>query len=1039
MFELTCYLKYSVGFFLCILFGLNSNSQNEAKQWCFGNTGGLSFMTNPPTSFTSSINTFEGSASIADGAGNLLFYTDGITVWNRLHAVMANGTGLLGHPSSTQSGIIVKRPGSTNLYFIFTLGAFIGPLNYTIVDMNLAAGNGSVTIKNVLMATNMTEQITAIPHCNGSDIWILTHKNSTADFQSYLLTSAGLNSVPVISSVTFPTGNGYGGYLKASPNGKKIGLANAISGSFHLYDFDSNNGTVSNLIVLGTIFSTAYGCEFSTDGTKLYGTKELNDPAIYQWDICQSSSLAIIASQNTVGLVTGVVRIGALQLATNGKIYISRYGTNTLGVINNPNTYGASCNYVNLGQSAGTATCNMGLPNFIPKYFRTSPASFSYTIGSLPTCHNTTFTAPPVAQTATVIGCAASGYSFTNLSWDFGDPSSGVANSSTLSNPVHVYNTVGTYSAQLILHYSCGGGTDTLYQIININQLCIYVISSSISCSSLGSATAIASGGNGPYTYTWMPGNLNGLLVSGLSPGVYSITAADAGSSVVTTATVLLSSGIPFSGSLNVTNSLVCGNAQNGSATISNINGGSGTQSYIWLSNTGTLSGATVFSLGAGSWTVKVTDHLTGCSFQYSFQVQSLPVPSLSLSPANPKFCIGTGINLKASGTGNTYQWIPSTGLNTNTGANVIASSSSSQTYTVITSLGTCTNAAQITVTVLPLPVVSISVSQKNYCVRDTIVLNGFGGKNYSWLGPGNQNFSTRTVSFSISSTSLTGIYTLTATDENGCSNTATSQVSIGELPEGVFSGSGTKDCVPFNLVLTGSSGSSLVTLSWVMDKQIYNTQKFFYYFTSPGDYTISGTFLDTVSKCKNSEAFVVNALPKPQADFNFIPSRPIENSETVIFMNNSSGVKQVKWNWHINNNEGYTSNLQNTSFYFKEAGAYPVALVVTNAYGCVDTVVKSVLVEEDFLIYVPDAFSPNGDELNDIFLPIMRGVKSYQLTIFDRWGEILFNTKDPIVAWDGNYKGKLCAFDVYNWLIEVNGSQGQIKKLKGHVTLLNR
>ena len=105
-----------------------SFSQGEANWWHFGYNAGLHFNFGPPVAFgTSLVNTSEGSASISDALGNVLFYTDGITVWNKVNAVMSNGTGLMGNPSSTQSGVIVKKPGSATLYYIFTTDAQLGP------------------------------------------------------------------------------------------------------------------------------------------------------------------------------------------------------------------------------------------------------------------------------------------------------------------------------------------------------------------------------------------------------------------------------------------------------------------------------------------------------------------------------------------------------------------------------------------------------------------------------------------------------------------------------------------------------------------------------------------------------------------------------------------------------------------------------------------------------------------------------------------------------------------------------------------------
>ena len=205
------YSKYFL--FFLILIGSTTYSQNENTKWYFGNQAGLDFMTNPPTALNNgSLNTNEGCASIADANGNLLFYTDGVTIWNKNHAVMANGTGLAGNPSSTQSGIIVKQPGNPNIYYVFTQWPING-LKYSIVDMNLAAGLGSVTISNISLSASTTEKLTAVKHCNGIDTWVITHMNGSNQFLAFLVTSAGVNPIAVISPIgTIHTGQI--GYMK---------------------------------------------------------------------------------------------------------------------------------------------------------------------------------------------------------------------------------------------------------------------------------------------------------------------------------------------------------------------------------------------------------------------------------------------------------------------------------------------------------------------------------------------------------------------------------------------------------------------------------------------------------------------------------------------------------------------------------------------------------------------------------------------------------------------------------------------------------
>ncbi|MEP7171344.1 MAG: hypothetical protein ABI855_18390, partial [Bacteroidota bacterium] len=153
-------------------------AQKQANNWYFGYNAGITFNTNPPTMLSGGqLNSAEGCTNISDSNGNLLFYSDGVTVWNSAHAVMQNGTGLLGNFSSTQSGVILPAPGSTTLYYLITapvLGS-INPLAYSIIDITLNGGLGGVTVKNVALFDTSAEKVTAVYNQNGTDMWIIAH------------------------------------------------------------------------------------------------------------------------------------------------------------------------------------------------------------------------------------------------------------------------------------------------------------------------------------------------------------------------------------------------------------------------------------------------------------------------------------------------------------------------------------------------------------------------------------------------------------------------------------------------------------------------------------------------------------------------------------------------------------------------------------------------------------------------------------------------------------------------------------------------
>ncbi len=371
---------------LFFIVSLNLFSQGEANFWFFGQNAGLDFNTDTPTAITGSLYTNEGCASFSDKNGNLLFYTDGIRVWDKDHNEMPNGNNLLGNPSSTQSAIIVPHPGISSQYYIFTVGSnFQGSagLNSYIVDMTANGGLGDVTDGPTNLSDGKdlewTEKITSVKGSECHNFWVISVVNDT--YYSYRIDINGLNTTPVISFVDY-TSIDDRGYLKVSPNGKK--LANATfnywyddnqvghfgNGKLHLYSFNDTTGTISNdgiELISNTPFDgEPYGVEFSPNSTKLYcSTHDGINNKLYQFDLENAN---IIASKTLIKSQFGYR--GGLQLAPNGKIYATvppsySIGTRYLDAINLPDARGIDCNYEMDAIDLGNTRAMQGLPPFI--------------------------------------------------------------------------------------------------------------------------------------------------------------------------------------------------------------------------------------------------------------------------------------------------------------------------------------------------------------------------------------------------------------------------------------------------------------------------------------------------------------------------------------------------------------------------------------------------------------------------------------------------------------------------------------------------
>ncbi len=361
---------------IIVLFSTNSLfSQKHFNNWYFGDSAAISFNTTtgqPVALLDSKMSTSEGCSAISDCNGNLLFYTDGVTVWNKQHQIMKNGTGLLGDWSSSQSALIVPLPKSNNIYYIFTINAYwdyLNGYNYSIVDMKLENGLGKIVKKNLHLFYTKMEKQSAIMHSNGEDIWIVTQDNVKKSFVSYLLTKDGLNINPVISPCSIYY---YVGIMKFSSDGKKIAVTNSLYKSpmescFLIYDFDNSTGKISNELIFQENFNSAYGIEFSKNSNFLYvniTNKDNNTKQLAQYNLTSGNLIEI---KNSKYVITENVILAGLQIGPDNKIYITSF-KDYLHIIHKPDEYGLNCDFrLNDFCLEGRKT-SYGLPSVVQNY-----------------------------------------------------------------------------------------------------------------------------------------------------------------------------------------------------------------------------------------------------------------------------------------------------------------------------------------------------------------------------------------------------------------------------------------------------------------------------------------------------------------------------------------------------------------------------------------------------------------------------------------------------------------------------------------------
>lgn len=482
-------------------------AQKEANNWYFGINAGIKFNDDGSVSPLDGgqTQTNEGCSSISDPEGNLLFYSDGRTVWDRNHVIMPNGnyfggTGLLGDPSSTQSCIIVPKKDNPNIYYIFTVDephhqnaavypnqfngiyndtnagvpeqddGFNNGLNYSVVDLSVIGANGSigdVITRNVQLVTydptdinqikyKCSEKVTAVKNGNGSGFWVISQ--FIDKFYAFEVTAAGVNTTPVVTQ-TSPsiTIDGYRrnaiGCIRVSPNGNYIAIAHRQNGtvtggtsnnngSVYLYNFDKTTGIVSNPVQV-VQNQSPYGIEFSPDDSRLYVSYE--DSSSGNGELWQFT-ITDPSIANTTGIrLSADAQSTTLQLGPNGKIYKAVNGGSALDVINNPDALGLACDYQAsaVPLPAGSASI-FGLPPFITSLFSASIQVKLTCFGS-----STKFSLYTNKQIQSVV-------------WDFGDGSATVTDNA----PQHTYAAPGNYSVTAVITHQ--DGTETVEKDITI-------------------------------------------------------------------------------------------------------------------------------------------------------------------------------------------------------------------------------------------------------------------------------------------------------------------------------------------------------------------------------------------------------------------------------------------------------------------------------------------------------------------------------------------------------------------------------------------
>jgi len=549
-------------------------------------------------------------------------------------------------------------------------------------------------------------------------------------------------------------------------------------------------------------------------------------------------------------------------------------------------------------------------------------------------------------------------------------------------------------------------------------------------------------GGTGGFTYDWGAGPQPSNTLTNLTPGPYSVTVADA-NGCDTTFSITVGNNAPFTATITGFTNASCNGVSDGTATADGFPVAGYT--YQWDAAAGNQITQTAVGLGAGTYTVTVTDPATGCIDDTTVTITE-PAAITVNAGADVTICLGGNTNISATGAGGAggYIYFWDNGLGAGQNQNVSPAIPTTYTVTVNDANG-CSNSDDVFVNVGNALIVTASVDD-SICPGDPPVNisalatagSGNGGPyTYTWnngLGQG-QN---QTVSPAVTTT-----YVVTLSD--GCTSpNATDSVTIYikpvpvvdfladtfglcESPQQAFTFFNTTTPAGGTLWWDfgdGTGGNSNDTVSHA--------------YAGPGSYDVSLS-VTGINGCRGSltKTNYVSVYPNPVADFTMNPTPASMFDPTVQFFDQSYS-NIVSWNWNIGGIA--TSVMQNPVYTFPEdTGQYLVVLTVVDANGCIASTSNTAIVKGEFGIYVPNAFTPDADALNDGFFPNGFGIadEDYTFLIFDRWGENIFESHRRFAPWNGTYKGKLVQNGVYVWKLFFTDINGKAHTRIGHVNII--
>ena len=614
-----------------------------------------------------------------------------------------------------------------------------------------------------------------------------------------------------------------------------------------------------------------------------------------------------------------------------------------------------------------------------------------------------------------------------------------------IANPISSAIITTTYTVTVMGDNGCSASDNVVISVYP--QIPAYAGLDQSICRLQESANLTASGG---IAYNWNP-------TTGLSnPNVYNPTATPTST---TTYTIIVSDANACTATDNVivtvnsiptytftSDSVNCYSGTDGSINISPT-GGIQPYSYTW--NPMVSYDSAAINISAGLYYITVTDS-NGC-----YAIGNIPLnqpAQLTLNTSGDVvICYGDSTVISTSsngGTGNhSYFWDNGLG----TGSSFTVNPTTTTIYTVsVTDANGCT-ATPLSLTVDVSPPISVNLSgiPTSMCLGGTSLLTatangGNGYYTYTW----GQGIGVSSQSVNVFPT-LTTTYPVTVTDNCGSPQGVDSiEIIVYPLPIVDFSADLINGCQPLLVNFTDNSTPEIGTWLWNFgdtasgNDSISTLENPSHIFNLPGTYTISLT-VSTTDGCTGSYTYqdMIEVYPLPVANFSYSPTDATMEAPYIYFIDLS--INPYTWEWNFGDEESGENNfstIQHPTHTFSNSGEYLVYLIVTTDHYCKDTAYNNIYIKDNFTFFAPNAITLNGDGLNDFFIPVGIGWQegTFEMYIFDRWGEEIYSTKDLNKPWDGRLQNSLLApIAVFTWYVKLNDFTGKPHTFTGRVTVV--